>query len=154
MTIDGRTANRLERLFDQQMWLFGCDVRRPGDNLLARRGLTRTAPVPGAQTSGTWSGREGELGLAMSSVGVTASWRGQSVRLEREPLRRQLEPGASQALRQLCVWFAAYEAWVVEVAGLAWREAALASRSRRPFVMAADVSAAWAALGREVGSTG
>lgn len=143
---------RLERLFDQQMWAFGCDVRRPGDNLLARRGLVRRAAEPGAPGSGVWQGEEDGLTLALSSVGVAAARGGLALHLRRDPMGRQLVGVSPSLLAELFCWFARYEDWVATVAEPGWRGRALASRTRRPFLAAPEVAQAWRALASRCGA--
>lgn len=140
---------KLQRLFDQQMWALGRDVTRPGDNLLAQRGFLRQAPAPGAATSGVWRLEEGGLRLELSSVGARLSTEGRSVYLDREPLARQLRGVDPVPLARLLRWFADYERWV-EARAAGWRAQSLAQRSRPPAFAAPAMAEQWESFARQL----
>ncbi len=139
---DARTLSQLERLFDLQMWAFGCDARHAGGNLFARRGMTRTPPPPGAATSSTWS----DAVVSLSSTGVTVVRGAHALRLTRGALGPQLRGQPTALLRDFAAWVLAWEAWVDAEAGATWREVTLSSRQRPAAWSSAGLRRAWAAL--------
>lgn len=142
--LSAREVQRLERLFDQQMWALGKDATRPGDNLLLRRGFDRAAPPPGAATSGTYRLIDGELELELSSLGIRATVGPNSVFLDRDPMARVLLAANPVALARLMRWMASYEVWVEEAVGASWRQWALMQRSRPPALPAHEMASGWA----------
>jgi hypothetical protein len=155
-TLPPRDVQRLERLFDQQMWAFGRDATRVEGNLLALRGFSRTPPPPGRDVSGTYRLREDGLELELSSLGVRARSAGGEVFLDRDPMMRQVPRVDGAALAALMRWVADYEAWVQRTAGADWRGAALGQRSRPPAFDAASMPHLWRELAARVdeGSSG
>jgi hypothetical protein len=137
MTFDNRSLSRLEKLFDLQMWAFGCDARRPEGNLFAVRGMRRAAPPPGSALSSTWSETVGELAIELSSAGVTVSAAGKQLKLQRGPLGPQLRGASAELLPALSRWVLNWESWVDVRAGSEWRPATLAQR-RKPSPWSAD----------------
>lgn len=136
---DARTLTRLERLFDLQMWAFGCDARHVGGNLFARRGLVRTAPAAGAATSSTWS----DATVSLSSTGVTVTRGAETLLLQRGPLGPQLRDQPSALLRDFAAWVLEWEAWVATTVGATWRDEALNARTRPAPWNAAGLRAEW-----------
>ncbi|MCA3012067.1 MAG: hypothetical protein INH41_06640 [Myxococcaceae bacterium] len=145
-----RDVQRLERLFDQQMWAFGRDATRAQGNLLALRGFTRTPPPSGRDVSGTYRLEERGLGVELSSVGVRGCVGGREVFLDRDPMAKQVPRLDGVALSALLAWFADYEGWVQAAVGPAWRAASLEARSRPPAFPAAQMQGLWRALAEQV----
>jgi hypothetical protein len=138
--------NRLERLFDQQMWALGRDVTSPHGNLLALRGLRRVPAPPGAAVSSTWV--DPAAGVELSSAGVRVAREAAPLVLDRGPLKPQLVDAPPEALGALAGWFADYEAWVEGAAGAAWRDASLRQRTRPPRFTPLEAQALWRELAR------
>lgn len=144
--LDARTLTRLERVFDLQMWAFGCDARHPQGNLFAKRGMHCTPPPRGSAQSSVWSECDGDCVVALSSTGVHVTRDERSLRLQRGALEPQLRAQSAAMLRDLAAWILEWESWVDEVAGRAWREQALASRTRPAPWNASGLRDQWAAL--------
>lgn len=143
MTLDQRTLGRLEKLFDLQMWAFGCDARRPEGNLFAARGMRPTPPPPGSALSSTWREMLGELAIELSSAGVTVSAGGKQLTLQRGPLGPQLRGAAAELLPALAAWILDWEAWVDLHVGPEWRPATLARRRKPAPWTTAGLRAQW-----------
>ncbi len=130
--LDVCRCQRLETLFDQQMFAWGVDVRAEA-NLLLAHGFARAEPGDG-RVSSTY-----RLTLASGDVVELSSrglqWRaanGTGAALERGPVGPQLVGASTQALAAALRWCAAYERWVHVERGAAWRARALATRTRPP----------------------
>lgn len=144
LQLSAREVQRLERLFDQQMWALGRDATRPEGNLLVRRGFSRAAPPPGAATSGTYRLVDGDLELELSSLGVRATVGPHTVFLDRDPMARVLRGADPLVLARLMRWLASYEAWIARAVDDSWRARTLTQRTRLPAVPAHDMASAWA----------
>jgi hypothetical protein len=149
-SLSPRDLQRLERLFDQQMWAFGRDATRPGDNLLVRRGFSRSPPPPGREVSGTYRLASGDLEVELSSLGVRATAGERAVFLDRDPMSRQVPRVDATVFVKLLEWFANYELWVQDAAGREWRDSALRQRSRGPAFDAAEMPILWREFARKV----
>lgn len=130
--LDARQSQRLETLFDQQMFAWGVDVRAEA-NLLLAHGFARAEPGDG-RVSSTYrlTLPSGDV-VELSSRGLR--WRtgaGAAAALERGPIGPQLAGASAQALAAALRWCAAYERWVHAERGAAWRARALATRTRPP----------------------
>lgn len=143
-----RDLQRLERLFDQQMWCLGRDVLRPGDNLLAARGFHRTPAPTGAATSSFWRLRCDDADLELSSLGVRLTRGAESLFVPRNATLRHVREADPALVAWLCAWFAAWEDWVGRRCGDAWRTQTLAERTRRAAVPGPEMSDAWRELER------
>jgi hypothetical protein len=148
--LSAREVQRLERLFDQQMWALGKDATRPGDNLLLRRGFSRTAPPPGAATSGTYQLVDGDLEVELSSLGIRATFGPRTVFLDRDPMALVLRRADPLALARLMRWLASYEAWVEASVGASWRRWTLTQRSRPPSLPADEMASGWAGFAANI----
>ncbi len=144
--LDARALTRLERVFDLQMWAFGCDARHPRGNLFAARGMRCTPPPPGAARSSVWSEAAGACVVELCSTGVTVTREGRSLRLERGPLGPQLRAQPLELLPELAQWVLGWERWVDENAGASWRDETLASRRRPAPWSTSGLRAEWNAL--------
>lgn len=131
--------SRLERVFDLQMWAFGCDARHPGGNLFAKKGMQRTAPPEGSALSSTWS----ESNVSLSSLGIRITRGEQSLFVQRGPLGPQLREQPVELLSELATWILNWEAWVDANVSATWRDQALASRVRPAPWTAAGLRAEW-----------
>jgi hypothetical protein len=128
---DDRTNTRLEKLFDLQMWAFGCDARRAEGNLFAVRGMCRIAPPPGSALSSTWRETVGEAAIELSSAGVTVRTGTEQLTLQRGPMGPQLRGAPAGLFAIFARWVLTWEAWVESQVGAEWRAFTLAQR-RRP----------------------
>ncbi len=153
MRLDASALTRLERVFDLQMWAFGCDARHPDGNLFARRGMRCAPPAPGAATSSTWSELRAGLHVALCSTGVDVAREGRTLSLQRGPLERQLRGQPPAMLSELAMWILRWEAWVDAVAGATWRDEALASRRRPAPWNGAGLRSEWSRFVRDFAAT-
>ncbi len=128
---DDRTNTRLEKLFDLQMWAFGCDARRAEGNLFAARGMSRIPPPPGSACSSTWRETVGEVAIELSSTGVTVRTEREQLTLQRGPMGPQLRGAPAELLAVFARWVLNWEAWVESQVSPEWRAITLAQR-RRP----------------------
>jgi hypothetical protein len=145
-------------LFDQQCWLWGCDIRRNDGNLLLDYGFARVRPPETSKGSnrydlalgatgcialwafGPWYG-EAALGglllnryhcvpcLALRHEPPRTMWQPQDARELKVPQQPDQWQRALDLLAALSDWIAGYERWVIANAGLAYREACVAARS-------------------------
>lgn len=143
-----RELQRFERLFDQQMWCFGRDVLRPGDNLLAARGFLRTPAPPGAATSSFWRLHSDDAEVELSSLGVRVTRGAVPLFVPRNATSRHVRDADPAFVAWLCAWFAAWEDWVRGRCGEAWRTQTLSERTRRAVVPGPEMSDAWRELER------
>lgn len=143
---DARTLSRLEKLFDLQMWAFGCDARRAAGNLFAVRGM-RCSPSPaGSALSSSWSETFRSAALELSSAGVMLR-RGESqLLLQRGPLGPQLRGAEPELVSLFASWVLEWEAWVDLTVGVGWRPSTLAQRKRPAPWNANGMRAAWLEL--------
>lgn len=146
LRLDNRAVSRLEKLFDLQMWAFGCDARRAEGNLFAARGMRHTPPPPGCAWSSTWSETIGDLSIELGSAGVTVSEGEGQLKLQRGPLGPQLRGASAELLLAFARWVLNWEAWVEQQAGSAWRGSTLALRRRPSPWTAAGLREQWLEL--------
>ncbi len=144
-------------LIDQQMWCWGCDVRRAEGNLLIEYGFTkRPSPEPRYHSAYTLCGviPDGALTLWGWGLWIAAPERG-SLFISRDRFRVRWIPEADLApsawqerdLPRGCVdirvsdaylllhaaflWIAAYERWVAESVELCYRASTLSAWPQR-----------------------
>lgn len=168
---------RLATLLEQQMWCWGCDVRREAGNLLLAYGAhKRPSPVPRLHSAytyplldgaaltlwgwGVWVACEGYgsvfLSRARGCVRTSAladlapqAWRAQDL----PPTQRQHTPAHEALLVQALGWISTYEAWILACCGTDYREATLTCwQQRRKYaaVPSEAMSAAWAELAQHI----
>lgn len=143
---------QIKPLLHQQMWLFGQDILCPEGNLLYQYQFThQPAEERGASMYtrcdgdkqivlwgwGIWFGQTGTGAIFVNrykakpqftAVAVLNQTVHQPEELPRLTYRVGSEAEAEttrQLWRDLLSWIAAYEAWVLETAGLTWRRAAV-----------------------------
>ncbi len=148
-----RRGGRL--LLNQQMWLFGQDIRRPEGNALIEYGFARTKPPEGVKAGSTYAICEPDgisvflwgFGLFFhhpASGGIFIPRFAFTPRLARfagppdrswawpqlQECRAPRDAGQWATTRRLFIpalrWIAAYERWIVERRGLDYREACIA----------------------------
>ena len=147
---DARTLARLERVIDLQMWAFGCDARHPSGNLFARRGMKCRPPPSGEARSSVWCECDGPCVVELCSTGITFTRDDNTLCVQRGALQSQLREQPVELLRELARWILRWEAWVDEVAGVTWRDEALASRTRPARWSARGLRDEWAAFSTAV----
>lgn len=156
-------------LLNQQMWLFGCDVRRKQGNLLLDYGFERTRPPEGVKGSSRYARQmpNGDF-LVLWGFGLyLESTCGQGLFLKRyefsprlmvrpeqawnlvglpqsKPPKCMQECGASRILMQkACQWLAEYETWALKTAGLAYRKINLDGWSLKTVRQPQEIAGAW-----------
>ncbi len=156
-------------LLNQQMWLFGCDVRRKESNLLLDYGFERTRPSEDVKGSSRYALQlpSGDF-LVLWGFGLyLESTCGQGLFLKRYEFSPRLmvrpeqawnlvglpqskppkciqECEASRVLMQkACQWLAEYEAWVLETAGLAYRKINLDGWSLKTVRQPQEIAGTW-----------
>ncbi len=160
------------RLFDQQMWCWGQDVKRP-DNLLLRYGFECWRPpedIPGAGYAlrresrrqvvlwgfGLFHGNFELGGMFVRRFGFhplfteahdlpVAFWKPGSMPSFRLPEGPPEQHRLSALLSDVCAWVADYEAWVCAAGGAGYREECVA-RWRDPFLAADRMERSWRRL--------
>lgn len=162
---------RASILLDQQMWLFGQDLRYEGGNLLIRYGCRRerdpantaSAYVHQPDSSSEmvlWSfglmmGKDGQGGVFLRRFSFrprwTPHWRFATRFWEAESLARQTSPSCesdalSGLLRCTAFWLATYEDWVLSTAGIDYRRECVERWSKKQKVAADEVAGEWRAL--------
>lgn len=141
-------THKTELLFDQQMWCWGCDVRRGAGNLLLAYGGERLpSPEPRLRSAyqfaiypsckltlwgwGLWAAAEESGSLFIRRAGFTVLWHAEAhltpyAWCERDlaPMLADAQPAEKSALRLLQVtvgWIADYESWIADQFGSAYR---------------------------------
>jgi hypothetical protein len=168
-----------EALLDQQMWCWGCDVRRANENLLLAYGcLKRPSPVPHLRSAymywldetcaltlwgwGVWIASEslGSLFISRSRFKVQAiasayllpqAWCEADLPLKQEPVTLDhYAPLLATAL----TWIACYEEWVTTQTKPTYRDTLLESwpqrRHYRGGTPAAEMPSQWMTLAHRV----
>lgn len=141
------------RLIDQQMWCWGCDVRRAGGNLLLAYGMMRhPSPDPRFHSAyialcedcaltlwgwGIWVA-SAEGALFIDRARFRAGWRAEGPRIPEAWSPVDLPPTAPPAdsaqadhardlLARALAWISDYERWVLATLGDSYRAEALAA---------------------------
>ncbi len=170
--LSGSDKRKLEELFDQQMWCWGCDVRREAGNLLlAYGGVRLPSPEPRLRSAyhfivypsceltlwgwGVWAAAEKGGSLFIRRARFAMVWRAEAHRTPRAwcerdlaPLLADAQPADERALSLLQAalsWIADYENWIADQFGSAYRAPILQAypqRQRCKNVIAADGMAA------------
>lgn len=150
---------RAAALLDQQMWCWGCDVRRKAGNLLLAYGAEkRPAPEPrlhsaysfrlGADAAlnlwgwGIWIAREGCGSVFASRAQFRVRYAAQVDRMPQAwcetnlpPTRTAVTTNELQAvyslLSDVCRWISAYESWLGTQVDCHYREQAIAAWPER-----------------------
>lgn len=162
-----------ERLLDQQMWCFGCDIRRAAGNLLLAYGFTRQRPPTGCSGSNDYALTLAD-GVQVRLWGFGCLWAEPAVSVflrryefaprvpgapvpavvwspaclppaprPRQPERVRL---AVPALVRLLHWLADYEAWVATTCGAEYRATCVQTWNKPHPLPAETMSAHWRAL--------
>ena len=148
-----------EMLFEQQMWCWGCDVRREAGNLLLAYGF-RKRPALESRTSsaytcllhpdgaltlwgwGLWIAAQGCGSLLISRDGFRLrgcaeaiyepqAWREADLLPSVAPVRMAQEYAADTLLVQALTWIALYEDWLTTQVEPTYRTCALAAWPQR-----------------------
>ena len=163
------------RLFDQQMWCWGRDILNEGTNWLAHYGFTRVPDPAGKDRSryefygneksvilwgfALWYTHAGIGSLLLKRhdfrprvnlTGTTtpAIWRLDNTLLEHEPATEAEVSAASILSVEVLAFIHQYESWIMERAGLAYRQRVIEvyPERRKGYVPAEDMAATWARL--------
>lgn len=137
-----RLIHKIAPLFDQQLWCWGCDVRRPMGNLLLAYGAEkRSAPDPRYHSTyifrtgmdgtislwgwGLWIAQKGTGSLFISRanfrlsytsdvIPVSDAWQPGDLPKTRSLVSLMDEPEASELLAGAFDWTGQYESWLSE----------------------------------------
>ena len=162
LSIPGPTRRLGTNLLDQQLWLFGCDIRRDEGNLLLDYGFTRTRASEGVKASSQYQ----KDNVFLWGFGIHyAIGAGEGLFLQRYQFRpmlaatpdadwhaqagsRMLETSDDcQLIRQhlpdLLRWMATYEAWILDAVGSSYRQRCLAAWPKRCVTDADEIPVAW-----------
>lgn len=172
----GKFRKFTAKLFDQQMWCWGADIRRPEGNLLMGYGFERHRAPDGrtssayihdslcgeqivlwgfgaffgvAQMGGLYIGRESfQPYMAAVSHLPTDRWSDRPARAENPTL------GLTPLLVRFLGWVSRYERWVQHTLGSAYREATLQRWQGKMVICGAEMAATWAAVADEIRVSG
>lgn len=164
-----------EQLLAQQLWCWGCDIRREGGNLLLEYGFSRRRPSQVNDGSscyrsdddcrhiclwgfGVFYGERRHGGLYLGRSGFQPSWSAVESLADGIHWADELPAfgrprGAAQwqaahlLCRRMLQWIAAYERWVVAHCGIEYRRGCVASWLS-PLVKAEQMPRAWSQLSR------
>jgi CxxC-x17-CxxC domain-containing protein len=154
-------------LFNQQFWLWGCDIRRAEGNLLLEYGLVRQRPPEGHAGSRVYRCQlSAEATLLLWSFGIfcgdlqtggvylarynfaplaSAGFASEPLPWLPDQLPATAHPhtiAATQACRRwlqcMVRWIIEYEQWVVTTIGLAYRQACVAAWELGPFTISSE----------------
>lgn len=172
-------AQRLGRdLLDQQMWCWGCDVRRAEGNLLLHYGFTRQRPPEGKTGSSAYTFQdqtghnlilwgfglfysEFERGnlflkryefkprLALASTLPTGAYMADQLPVCRSPHTAEEGHLAIHLLAAALHWLGAYERWVMETQGVSYRQGCIRSWHQKSVIRAEEIAATWLELARQ-----
>ncbi|CAN5275704.1 hypothetical protein BH23CHL1_BH23CHL1_03140 [soil metagenome] len=168
-------------LMNQQMWCWGADIRRAEGNLLAQYGFTKYAApdssgtkpcyglsLPTGTTIGLWGfgmyyGDHSHGGLFLKRFDFAPrmvapdemhfnAWTAGDLPAMQPPGTNAQCHQARQLLSLALEWIASYEAWVVQTAGAAYRQAtvdAWQTLHKSVAVDAHEMAGAWSLLARQ-----
>lgn len=164
-------------LMHQQCWCWGQDIQRPGGNLLLSYGFERSRPPEGVRGSSRYciASEESVLvlwgfgaGYAVKSCGSiyvnrycfvprwaceatvwSTVWQPEQLAMWTRPCTRRQVRRSRRLLRAMIRRFAAYELWVLETQGVAYRQATLAHWTHTS-IPADRMAAEWELLARHV----
>lgn len=173
MTRIGRNSpevRRAEILLDEQMWLFGQDIRHENGNLLIRYGCRRQRD-PANTTSAyihepdekqqmtLWSFGllfcdEDRGGMFLPRFSFTPRWMGRwrfaewnghldSISRHRSTCDASV---LNSLLRQAALWLAGYEDWVLSIAGIDYRRACVERWRKKRCIPVEAIAGAWREL--------
>lgn len=160
-------------LLDQQMWLFGCDIRRPEGNALLEYGFRRIRPPQTESASSRYELHlnEGKTVLlwafgiyyaeAESSDGLFLrryefsprlmdspgpAWKPEDLPPLRLPASEAENCRMRALLQNVLRWLADYERWALERLGVPYRAACLAAWPKRVTLTPEETPQAWRTL--------
>lgn len=174
-----RFHQKVVRLFDQQFWRWGCDVKHTSGNLLVRFGFRRIPPPnPDSSQSSVYLleidrctrvvlrgsaaffGNDCLGGLLVKRFD-SLPYRTPLAHLEElphtpdclPPLERfqSADPHWSELASELFRWIAQYEAWIIREYGSQYVERSLELRGKRPVVEVSALESEWLKLADEAG---
>jgi hypothetical protein len=164
-----------EKLLAQQLWCWGCDIRRDDGNLLLQHGFSRHRPDDEQGGSscyrldenrrhinlwgfGIFYGERRSGGLYLGRAGFSPSWSAVESLADGVHWADDL-PGFSRPrgaaqwqrshllCRRMLQWIASYERWVIGEVGIDYRRQCV-NTWMRPLVKADQMPRAWAQLSR------
>lgn len=159
-------------LLDQQMWLFGCDIRRTEGNALVEYGFQRIRPPQPERASSRYELRRSDgtsvllwaFGIYFSedeSEGLflrryefsprlmsapQAAWKPEDLPPPRLPASKAQSLQMSALLRKALYWLAEYELWALERLSAPYRAACLSAWPKRVTPDPAETPQAWREL--------
>lgn len=159
-------------LFDQQMWLFGCDIRRTEGNALLEYGFQRIRPPQAERASSRYelSLPDGgriflwAFGLYFSETTLEGlflrryefaprlidvpgpAWKPEDLPPPRLPRGENEIHQALKLLIEALRWLADYERWALERLGIPYRAACLAAWPKRVTSSPEETPQAWREL--------
>jgi hypothetical protein len=161
-----------DRLFHQQCWLWGCDIRRTEGNALLAYGFSRQRPPEGEKGSSTyllqldpqtlvvlWGfgmfyGSATDGGIYLGRYGFTpkavpqldtsvAPWLPDQLAIADPPHTYALQQQLDSQFIAALRWIAGYETWVVATYGLAYRQQCVTAWKKGLQIPAEQLIDAW-----------
>jgi len=170
--LPSEAARRGPALLNQQFWLWGQDIQRPGGNLLLQHGFAKHRPPDGVKAStryeltlddggqidlwgfgllyrdpdlgGLYLGRF-KLAPRLTAAAPVAAWSPGELGPIVAPVAADEWARTGALLVPALRWIAAYEAWVVAATGADYRRRCLAAWPR-PACPAGEIAARWLRL--------
>jgi hypothetical protein len=164
-------------LLHQQCWCWGQDLRRVEGNLLLQYGFERTRPPEGMAGSSRYRLRGPDFDVTLWGFGVAyrrepcgaiyvnrycfvprwlpletpidGIWRAEAMAATRRPGTRREVRRSRRLLQSLLRWMAGYEKWVLQTAGLSYRQRSL-SQWTKTDIPAERMALEWELLARHV----
>ena len=172
LKLPAATRKLAAKLFEQQMWCWGCDIRHP-DNLLLQYGFQRLRPPEGIRSSsvylfsptsdsqvalwgfGLFYGKQQCGGLYLKRSGFDPRF---TRTMQLAGNEWESEPETETALSEVQThelwhlieatqhWIADYEQWVESTYGIAYRQQCVDCWHRKVSVPAPEMSVTWRQL--------
>lgn len=156
-------------LLNQQMWLFGCDIRRREGNLLLKYGFEKFCPPVNIKGStcyckylgkpewlmlwgfGLYLQNENEIGLFLKRYEFTPRlmkfpsrvWNIEQMPCSHIPQCVDECEKSKSLMSKACAWMAEYETWVLQNAGPAYRKKCLDGWSLKMVCEPQEISSTW-----------
>lgn len=172
----GKFRKFVAKLFDQQMWCWGYDIRHAAGNVLLSYGFERHRAPDGrtssayvhhslcgeqivlwgfgaffgvAHTGGMYIGRDAFQPYVAAVSGLPVDcWSDRPARADSPTA------GLPHLLVRFLNWVSRYEGWVQNTLGPAYREATLRGWQRKMVIGGAEMAATWAAVADEIRVSG
>lgn len=160
-------------LLNQQMWLLGCDLRRRDGNLLLKYGFEKFRPPENIKGStcyckyvgehewlmlwgfGLFLQNKNEKGIFLKRYEFTprlmsfpaSTWSIEQMPCSHAPHCVDECEQCKSLMSKACVWFAEYETWVLQNAGLEYRKDCLAGWILKTVCKPQEISCTWNQIG-------